>query len=129
MKIDQSFILLLGCLFLAGCGHGQVPLSGKVTFQDGKPLKTGVVCFSTGTFMAEGRLNENGEYTVGSLKENDGLPLGTYKVFIQGAIEYNAKEQGVPLIHKKFTDPNTTPLSFEVKKSGDQTFNIEVTPP
>jgi hypothetical protein len=74
-------------------------------------------------------LNENGEYTVGSLKDNDGLPPGTYKVYIQDAIEYNAKEQGVSLIHKKFTESNTTPLSFEVKKSGEKTFNIEVSPP
>ncbi|MDR1493363.1 MAG: hypothetical protein LBT05_11675 [Planctomycetaceae bacterium] len=77
----------------------------------------------------ERRLNENGEYTVGSLKDNDGLPPGTYKVYIQDAIEYNAKEQGVSLIHKKFTESNTTPLSFEVKKSGEKTFNIEVSPP
>ncbi|MDR1494193.1 MAG: YgdI/YgdR family lipoprotein, partial [Planctomycetaceae bacterium] len=129
MKIFSCLILPTACLFLAGCGSNQVPLGGKVTFQDGKPLKTGVVCFSTGTFMAEGRLNENGEYTVGSLKDNDGLPPGTYKVYIQGAIEYNAKEQGVSLIHKKFTEPNTTPFSFEAKKSGDKTFNIEVSPP
>jgi hypothetical protein len=129
MKLYSYVIFLFGILFFAGCGNSQLPLGGKVTFQDGKPLKTGVVCFSTGTFMAEGRLNENGEYTVGSLQDNDGLPPGTYQVYIQGAIEYNNKEQGVPLIHKKFTDPNATPLSFEVKKSGDKTFNIEVTPP
>ncbi|MDR1493364.1 MAG: hypothetical protein LBT05_11680 [Planctomycetaceae bacterium] len=51
MKIFSSLILLTTCLFLAGCDNGQIPLGGKVTFQDGKPLKTGVVCFETGTSL------------------------------------------------------------------------------
>ena len=129
MKRNLLIGLVLFTVLFVGCGKGFVPLGGKVTFEDGSPLTVGAVCFSTGTFMAEGRLNEQGEYVLSSLGKDDGLPPGTYKVYIQGATKTDAKERTVDLIHSKFVSPDTTPLSYDVKKGGDNVYDIQVTKP
>ncbi|MGL4595448.1 MAG: hypothetical protein ACRCUY_12045 [Thermoguttaceae bacterium] len=118
-----GFVLLL--TIVSGCGKGLVPFGGKVTFPDGKPLTTGVVVFSTSTFQADGNLNEQGEYQLGSIGVNDGLPAGTYKVTVMGAQITDDKERSTQLINADFADTEKTPLSCEVK-SGVKRYDFTV---
>lgn len=125
---------LLGILLaFSGCGNN-VRVTGKVTFEDGQPLTAGRVCFQTDTFFADGAVQEDGSYTIGSVGENSGLPKGTYQVFITGAA--NIPEMDIAtgrattpqaLIHKKFTDRTTSEWTCDVK--GKTVFDITVTPP
>jgi len=131
---------LIGSLLLAaGCGSN-VKVTGKVTFEDGQPLAKGRVCFQTDKFFADGPIQKDGTYTLGSVGENTGLPKGTYQVFIAGAetppqlvvvggqVNLLGKTlPGNPLVHKKFTDRMTSGLTCEVK--GRTVFDITVMPP
>ena len=132
--------LLLGCLlFAAGCGQPKV--TGTVTYSDGTPLERGTVNFQTATHAAMGSLDKNGRYTIGGAKTGDGVPPGTYRVFITGAMGIDTSNtqavqfgQGpgmtapiIPLIHKKYERPETSGLTCEVKSS--TVFNIEVKRP
>ena len=120
-------------LLLAGCGKN-VRVTGKVTFEDGSPLTTGTVIFHSGATESKAPIEKDGSYAVGTLKSNDGLPRGTYQIYITGAAHFpGISPKGAPLgpvvqlIDSKFTSPDTSGLTCEVK--GSMTYNIKVTPP
>ena len=145
----KPLILLLVVFFLlaAGCSN-HVKIKGKVTFDDGSPLGKGTVCFDSGNYVATGILSSDGSYVLGSVKQNDGIPRGTYKVYITGAIQYgDTKTNRVPqrmsdgsvtvqnqtypsmhpMIDSKFTSSTTTDITCEVTKS--MVYDIKVKPP
>ena len=122
----RSFSLLIIVLLATGCS-GKVPLGGTVTFSDdGSPLTQGVVYFQSETLVAQGAIKPDGTYRVGTDKLTDGLPYGTYGVFIGGAelselVPHpgGADGQGMrqiitPLIAPKYADIHTSGLSFVV---------------
>jgi len=128
-------LILLG---ITGCGNGQVPLRGTVTFDDGSPLTTGYIYFDNGKTLARGKINADGTYIVGSLAANDGLVPGLYKIYIQatgpdpsGAVE-PVRQSGppgtpqasggglrrqIPLVDSKFTSAATSGLELNVERS------------
>lgn len=111
-----------------GCS-GNVRFGGKVAFEDdGTPLSTGTVIFTTATFQAEGRLQEDGSYQLGSLRESDGLPPGNYAVFIKGAKEM-AGESDRLIIGSEFSSREKTPLRCEVVRGGAKRFDFQVSRP
>lgn len=130
MRSKSLFCLLLTVLVLAAIGCGdKVAVRGKVTFSDDhSPLTVGQIRFQSGTVQARGTLKSDGTYVLGTVKEKDGVPKGTYNVTIVDAMELVAKETkgGAPAI------PVITPLidPFEKKDvvvDGKQkTFDFEV---
>ena len=128
------FLLFAVLLCAAGCGNGQVGLSGKVTFSDDdSPLTVGMVCFSTNSFLARGALNGDGVYTLGSSSEKDGLPPGSYRVYIEGAVKEDGKNKDgnmslpnmIPAIDPKYNVAKTSGLVAEVTAS-TKTFDFKV---
>jgi hypothetical protein len=102
-------LLFLFVVLLNGCSN-KLPLRGKVTYSDdGSPLEYGVVCFETPTFLARGEIGKDGKYVVGTLRQRDGIPRGTYNVYVSGT------EIGSGfLIDKKYANPQTSGLQFTV---------------
>ena len=108
---------------LSGCGNGQVSVKGTVQFPDGKPLPRGDVQFLTPTFVGSGRIQPDGTYVIGSLKEADGLPKGTYKITVrayedQGDTASMSPEDVKPvkpLIDLKYSSPETSGLTCDVQ--------------
>ncbi|MDR1924805.1 MAG: hypothetical protein LBQ66_10565 [Planctomycetaceae bacterium] len=125
------YIFLLLLIFAAGCSSSKVGLSGKVTFTDGTPLSIGEIYFETDTFLARATIKPDGTFTVGSLKESDGLPTGTYRVSIVGAFRKldGMDETGMPLqellIDEKYTSGTTSNLTCTVPAENGK-FNITV---
>ena len=138
--------LLFCVLLVAGC-HGNVKVTGKVTFPDGTPLTTGQVVFENETLSAMGKLSEDGSYTIGTQKEKDGIPKGKYRVAITGAVTYasaptpppaasgaynpGANSQPLPasvsLIHRKYRSVETSGLEVDI--TGSRTYDITVEKP
>ena len=83
-----SFMLLATLMLTAiGC-NSKVPMGGKVTFSDNQsPLTVGQVSFRSDTVNAFGCLTSDGTYILGTNKEMDGIPKGTYRVTIEHAVE------------------------------------------
>jgi len=137
-------VLLVGAI-TTGCG-GNVPLQGKVTFkEDGSPLALGIVYFDSGITTARGTINSDGSYKVGTLRQNDGLPRGEYKVYIGGSMEIiqNTEQKigvdsmGNPmmsapifrqLVDKKYMSTDQTPLVCKVPAEKNR-FDIVVEKP
>jgi hypothetical protein len=122
-------LILLPAIACNGCAGGRsdalLPVAGQVT-EEGKPLARGTISLRpdlekgnksqdhpTGTIGAGGRYVL---FTSG----REGAPAGAYKVvvFCNEPVEIKGKAHpGMPksLIHERYNQPNTTPLSVEVK--------------
>ena len=134
--------MILIILMAVGCGRN-VKVTGKVTFPDGSPLTVGKVVFETDSFVATGPLLPDGTYTLGSIKAKDGVPPGTYRVAVAGAMQASGTQNMTsgsgnvsstiavtlysPVIAKQFTSAETSGITCEVKKS--MTFDFQVEPP
>jgi hypothetical protein len=127
MKCRSLLFSLSVLLFAVGCGN-KLPLSGTVTFSDdGSPVTRGAIFFQSDKVLAQGDIQEDGTYTVGTDKKNDGLPRGTYQVTITGTEKLTLvpiKRPGgmvggetaveTPSVDKRYGDAATSGLSFTV---------------
>ena len=120
MKRSFTSYISLFLLVFTGCGGGKVPLSGTVTFSDdGSPLTVGYVCFETDTYLSRGMLSSKGTYNTGSISEKDGIPPGTYRVYISGAMRaIGVDKSGEPvyesLIDERFGNGATSGLTVTI---------------
>ncbi|MDR2704832.1 MAG: hypothetical protein LBC02_03545 [Planctomycetaceae bacterium] len=127
-------MLLLCFTGFMGCSNGNVKFGGKVTFEDGSPLTTGMVIFDNGVITSRAPIQSDGTFVAGTSRENNGIPPGTYRVSISAAIELLDNPEGKfpapsrPLIHQKFASPETSGLTVTIDKS-PQPYNIIVEPP
>ncbi len=129
MQVKHLVVLLILAAFAIGCG-GQPGVRGKVTFSDDKtPLTQGTINFESDKNIARGEVDGEGNYVIGSLKANDGLPPGQYRVYFTGTEKYKTSPTGglvgiENVIDQKYNKAETSGLTVEVKKS--MTFDIEV---
>jgi hypothetical protein len=112
-------------LALAGCGGPKlVPVRGRVTYGDGKPVTAASVCFTpdaakgnTGV-LATGLLNEDGTFTLRTHPHGDGAMIGPYKVTISLGMGATRKLA-------KYTRVQDTPFRIDVPAEGLD--NLELT--
>ena len=129
-KRHLSITMVLVLVVCCGCS-GKLPLTGTVTFEDdGSPLTNGIVCFVQNGFLARGHLNSDGVYRVSSTGTNDGLPKGTYKVYLVGAelvsVDGGGNSAYTPLVHNRYESADTSGLEFEVDgKTRQFDFQVE----
>ena len=115
---------------MVGCSDN-VSLKGKVIYSDDKsPVPIGTICFETDTFMARGDLKPDGTYTAGSLNKSDGLPRGTYRVYVADARKFlgsdgHGKFLFESLIDPKFASGTTSGITIELTGSKNN-FVVEV---
>lgn len=136
LRIIPFLLCAFLIVMLSGCGGDKVPLKGKVTFkEDGSPLTRGLVCFETATYRARGTLTADGTYRVTSVKQNDGIPPGLYKVYIFGAEASVESSSGnmraaraESLVATKYTNAETSGITVEVDGKTRE-FNFEVEKP
>ncbi|MCL2622820.1 MAG: hypothetical protein FWD31_04050 [Planctomycetaceae bacterium] len=146
MKCYLQMVFVATVLGVAalGCGNNY-QLKGKITYEDGTPIPVGMVHFDSGTSLSRGRIQSDGSYTVGTLKNTDGIPKGTYKVYITGAevaMETDTRVQrmdamGNPmptmagyrqLVDRQYMNASTTPITCVVPVEKNR-FDFTVEPP
>ena len=124
-----GFGLLCLLLFAVGCGN-KCGLKGKVVYSDDQaPLEGGEICLVSDQGIARGTIDKDGNYVVGSVKANDGLPSGNYRVYLTSTELFEPSPNGglpkrIPRIAEKYQQPETSGLTVEVKSS--MTHNIQV---
>ena len=130
MRILPTLSLIITIAFV-GCSQN-VHLSGKVTFSDDdSPVPFGNVFFMTPTTVAQAGIRKDGTYTVGSMKETDGMPKGEYQVYLVveqlSTREVRGQSENVytSLIDPKHTNPATSGLTFTADGK-TRKFNIQV---
>ena len=126
MPISAKYVcLFLVAFFIAaifGCGDS-VRSGGAVKFEDGAPLTEGVIYFSDAQHEFSGRIKNDGSFSIGGIKEGDGLPPGQYQVHVTFPSILDPKEWPVD---KKFTAPETSGLNADVQSGGKNQFDFTV---
>jgi hypothetical protein len=107
-------------------------VGGKITYPDGSPLSAGEVCFTDDKFAGRAAVQPDGTYKMGRIKDGDGIPRGTYKVFIsEGAIYETPPDGGAPsstvLVDRKFMSSESSGLTCTVE--GETVFDFKVEKP
>jgi len=130
----QLALGILSISVLAGCGSDRVPtypVSGKVVFEDGSPVKYGTIEAESqyGT-TAVGTIQEDGSFVLGTYESDDGAAEGPHNVIVMqlisaDMIQKHQKDHGAP-IDPVFASYDTSPLKIEVKP-GENQVEIEVT--
>jgi hypothetical protein len=124
-------IILFACIS-AGCGsnRGVATVQGKVLL-DNKPLEAGYIA----TLPPSGRgaygTITNGEFVLSTFGNNDGALIATHKV----SVVANAPPQGVgaeatpgkSLVPERYTNPETSGLTIEVKAGEVNTPTLNLT--
>jgi hypothetical protein len=120
MKATQ-FIATVACCVCLGCGSGSpysyVKATGKITYDDGTPLRNLRVLFAAQDAPtvegahprpAVANLNDQGEFDcVTSYKYGDGLIAGKHKVAIESG---GSPENSAAVVPKEYQSIATTPL-------------------
>ncbi|MBN2578519.1 MAG: hypothetical protein JXB10_05960 [Pirellulales bacterium] len=120
-RLNRRWSLLPACLALglmpfAGCSDGRpkrVPVSGRVLI-DGRPLEAGFIrMVPRGNRPAEGELDADGRFVLGTFEENDGCVPGKHRVQVVANknISPTALKWYAP---KKYMSTATSGLEIEV---------------
>lgn len=134
--IPAVILCALAIVVLAGNGK-YVKVSGRVTFADGTPLRRGQIVFTDYYVMGRSDLDENGEYTLHTFRKDDGVPRGTYRVYITSAIRFETMDdedvgalqigklaKSHFLIDEQYMNPETSGWIVEVKKKSKFDFVV-----
>ena len=123
------------CVALSGCGESSpyVPASGIVKFDDGTVPQGDVPMISfhpkksgPDTKGAQGTIEPDGSFELHSEKRGDGVRPGEYAVTVQAMVGY---PQGKSVVSLEYTHPRESPLTAEVKASGENKFEFTVKKP
>src|SRR5687768_3057353 len=125
---------ILACLVLTGCKQpgdegNRVPVVGKVTFTDGKPLPRGVVIFSpdggkgnASQHEPRGPIDGEGTYKLSTTDRLAGVAPGWYTVTIVAQQPYDeSKSSWDPpwLINRKYGNREKSGLAVEVIENAE----------
>ena len=128
-----SWILAGATALLAGCGAdagNMVSVTGRVTWE-GAPATTGNVTFTLASAdtngparLATGQIQPDGTFVMSTLKQNDGVLPGTYRVAINSdppprieVIEGQKLPKGP--VPASYADPATSGLEVAIESGAD----------
>jgi hypothetical protein len=126
-----ALVFLVG---VAGCGGGRYPVHGRVVYEDGSSVTEGIVIGEKiegdRRVKAQGSVKSDGTFSWGTLRPGDGAEPGKYRVVVvPRAVGEKEASQGVlPAVDRKFSNPQTSGIDFEVKP-GRNELDITVTKP
>ncbi|MEO2050006.1 MAG: hypothetical protein ABGX16_25905 [Pirellulales bacterium] len=133
--VVTSFFGALILAALVGCGKANpyLQVTGTVKFDDGTVPQGDI---SSITFQpksggidskgAQGTIEPDGSFQLHSERPGDGAKPGNYAVTVQVMVGYPQGKSVVPL---KYTDPRKTPLTAEIKASGENQFSFTIEKP
>lgn len=122
--VPLGLVFSLAVIGLSGCGPSGpklVPVQGKVTLMDGKPIAHGYVIIhadaskgNTSKEISQGTI-EDGSYSL-MTGARPGAPLGAYKVAISAAKDVNPNNPYITewLAEERYIDPERSKLTMEV---------------
>ena len=128
----SRYLLLCALLFavaVVATGCGKPKVTGKVTFTDGSPLTQGTVNFTDDKILCKGSIQEDGTFEMRTLKPGDGVPPGTYKVYLTETMRFGEAIESTSLdttavmhntvndVPPKYSNPEQSGLTIDVKKS------------
>jgi hypothetical protein len=139
----RTILLLSGLcvIVLTGCSEkpDDMPRLCQVTatvMMEGKPLENALIsCVPEGneTWFAGGVTDVKGRVTLRTKGRYNGIPLGHFKVIVIKTTQVEGstpeKNLAIRIVHSKFGDQTTTPLTCTIEKTTSFVeFNVEPAP-
>jgi len=119
-----SFLVSLLLFSLVGCS-GNVTTIGTVKFTDGTPLSEGQIIYQNDLHEFLSVIKPDGTYSIWGVREGDGIPPGTYSVFLRfPAYEFINQIPVAP----KFASADSSGFIAEVVPGKRNRFDFEVEP-
>jgi hypothetical protein len=118
MRSHLPLILFaLAVLCLIGCNQPKV--SGKVVFLDGSPLTTGTVTFENDQHMYRGQIKSDGTFSMGMLKDGEGIPPGEYRVAVEAIDPETDIDDRDPqlFVHRRYASASTSGITYNIQKN------------
>ncbi|EAQ76877.1 hypothetical protein [Blastopirellula marina] len=111
---------------VVGCwSNYENTVTATVTYEDGAPVPTGTVSFTTNNFETFGKI-ENGRVNIGNM--DGGVPDGTYKIAVRAFVQKSDTDFTLEsIVARKFEDPETSEIVIEVQ--GNKNIEIVVARP
>ena len=106
-----AFVCVVAMIACAGCG-GRSQVSGKVVFSDGTPLTYGTVNFTNNEVACKGQIEKDGTFKMRTFKPGDGVPAGTYKVFITDTLQFG--DAAAPATTGNAADKNAEKVEYSI---------------
>lgn len=141
MKTPRYLTLcaLLFAVAVVATGCGKPKVTGKVTFADGSPLTQGTVNFTDDKIICKGSIKDDGTFEMRTLKPGDGVPPGSYKVYLTETMRFGDVQQETQTgdatatmlgttndVPPKYSNPDQSGLTIDVK--GSMTYDITIDP-
>jgi len=130
-----AVMAMAACLVMVGCGKEpgdegkRVPVAGRVTFKDGRPLPRGVVIFSPdgakgnpSSHEPRGEIDAQGNYKLSTTARLDGVRPGWYKVAIVAQEPYDERKSDWDppwLINRTYGNREKSGLAVEVIENAE----------
>lgn len=122
---------------LAGCSDDRLatfPVSGKVVFKDGSPVRMGTVELKSREHAvhARGEIDSDGRFELTTFEPGDGAVAGQHNCVIVQLIVAEDLVGHVPstdgVVHPRFASYHTSRLTCEIQSSTDNNITLEVEP-
>jgi hypothetical protein len=133
----SKYAVLLAVAMIAGCGGNRPatqPVSGKVVFADGKPVKGATVKFratnQTPPFTASGKTDDQGHFGFDAAEgENSAVVVPTFPNDTDN-MSAAERDRAMNPIDATFLEYDTSPLKFQVGTDPSKNqFELKVWPP
>jgi hypothetical protein len=118
-----------------GCGEKQpttYPVKGRVIFSDGKPVMLGTVelLSKAGTMNAQGSIQPDGTFILGTFASNDGAVEGTHKaivmqMIVSDGLARHSMDHGDP-IDPLYSSYSSSPLTAIVQPTASNEITLTV---
>ncbi len=128
-------IFLIPCGLQLGCS-GKIktyPVTGKVTFEDGSPVKFGQIEFQSSQhpITARGKIQRDGTFMLGTYAETDGAVAGEHSVvivqFVVNHMNVQVEHDHGHLVDRKYASYDSTDLTAEVDAASANQIDLKVT--
>lgn len=130
------FTIAMTLLCASGCGEKQpttYPARGRVIFSDGKPVMQGTVelLSEDGTVNAQGTIQPDGTFILGTFTSDDGAVAGLHKaivmqLIVSDGLTKHSMDHGDP-VDPFYSSYKSSPLTATIQPSdaNDLTLTIE----
>lgn len=138
MRLRAALGLIVAVL-ISGCGPrtpATYPVTGRVAFADGQPLRSGLVEFYSAEHKvaARGRIAPDGSYFLSTYGTGDGAVAGKHLVTVaQSVLDDHPLEQhhhhgSAPKVNPRYANPQSSGLEFTVESGDKNEFVIRLDP-